>query len=113
MDKVAVSRALASLCRRQRVERRIEEADRRRSRLRLTPAGAALYAEIAPCALAYEDAMLRGLPTRSRKALSELLDDLMLRALAARSAITEPPTTTAAAVAGPPANNRTLRTSRG
>jgi DNA-binding MarR family transcriptional regulator len=80
MDKVAVSRAVAALARSRRVERTVEEADRRRARLRLTARGAAVYEEVAPWALAYEDAVLRGLPTRARRSLDLLLDELQSRA---------------------------------
>lgn len=80
MDKVAVSRAVASLARARRVERTLEESDRRRSRLRLTPKGVAVYREVVPFALAYEDAVLRGLPARARQKLDALLDDLLQRA---------------------------------
>jgi DNA-binding MarR family transcriptional regulator len=80
MDKVAVSRAVASLARARRVERSLEETDRRRSRLQLTAKGLAVYREVVPFALAYEDAVLRGLPARSRQKLDVLLDDLLQRA---------------------------------
>lgn len=80
MDKVAVSRAVASLARARRVERTLEQSDRRRSRLHLTQKGLAVYREVAPFALAYEDAVLRGLPARARQKLDVLLDDLLRRA---------------------------------
>jgi DNA-binding MarR family transcriptional regulator len=80
MDKVAVSRAVASLSRTRRVERTLEQSDRRRSRLHLTPKGVAVYREVVPFALAYEDAVLRGLPARARQKLDVLLDDLLRRA---------------------------------
>ncbi len=80
MDKVAVSRAVASLARARRVERTLEQSDRRRSRLQLTPKGLAVYREVVPFALAYEDAVLRGLPARARQKLDALLDDLLRRA---------------------------------
>jgi DNA-binding MarR family transcriptional regulator len=84
MDKVAVSRAVASLARARRVERRLERSDRRRSRLQLTPKGVAVYREVVPFALAYEDEVLRGLPARARQKLDVLLDDLLQRARALR-----------------------------
>jgi DNA-binding MarR family transcriptional regulator len=80
MDKVAVSRAVTSLARARRVERTLEQSDRRRSRLQLTPKGLAVYREVVPFALAYEDAVLRGLPARARQKLDVLLDDLLQRA---------------------------------
>jgi DNA-binding MarR family transcriptional regulator len=84
MDKVAVSRAVASLSRTRRVERTLEQSDRRRSRIHLTPKGHAVYREVVPFALAYEDAVLRGLPARARQELDVLLDDLLQRARALR-----------------------------
>jgi DNA-binding MarR family transcriptional regulator len=80
MDKVAVSRAVASLARSRRIERTLEQTDRRRSRLQLTGKGLAVYREVVPFALAYEDAVLRGLPARARQKLDVLLDDLLERA---------------------------------
>jgi DNA-binding MarR family transcriptional regulator len=80
MDKVAVSRAVASLSRSRRIERTLEQTDRRRSRLQLTAKGLAVYREVVPFALAYEDAVLRGLPPRARQKLDVLLDDLLERA---------------------------------
>jgi DNA-binding MarR family transcriptional regulator len=89
MDKVAVSRAVAALVRAHRVARSVEESDRRRSHLSLTPRGIAVYQEVVPWALAYEDAVLRGIPTRTRKTLNVLLDDLQRRAGAVRPARTD------------------------
>jgi DNA-binding MarR family transcriptional regulator len=85
MDKVAVSRAVASLERARRVERTQATSDRRRSQLQLTPKGAAVYREVVPFALAYEDAVLRGLPARARQKLDVLLDDLLERARTLRA----------------------------
>lgn len=84
LDKVATSRAVASLVRARRVERSIEESDRRRSHLRLTPGGIALFNELAPLALDYEDAVLRTLPTRLRRDLGNILDALQRRATSIR-----------------------------
>ena len=86
MDKVAVSRAVTALVRARRVERTVEEFDRRRSRLQLTARGQALYREVVPFAQAYEHALLRGLPARSRQQLDTLLDELLRRAGTVRSA---------------------------
>jgi len=80
MDKVAVSRSVASLLRSKRLERRIARADRRRSVLRLSRAGENVYAEVAPFALAYERELLRPLDTRERAALDRVLRILLGRA---------------------------------
>jgi len=68
MDKVAVSRAVATL-----LERDTDANDRRRTALRLSPAGEAVYAEIAPLALAYEQRLLDPLDAEERHWLEHLL----------------------------------------
>jgi DNA-binding MarR family transcriptional regulator len=115
MDKVAVSRAVASLVRARRIERRVEESDRRRSHLALTPRGLAVYEEVVPWALAYEEAVLRGVPVRTRAKLATLLDELLLRARTIRTARIEPYPRPAAPSSGAARlhDTRTVRTSRG
>lgn len=76
MDKVAVSRAVAGLVEAGRIEREIHGDDRRRSVLRLSAAGRAVYDEIAPLALAFEQRLLDGMPADERDALFRLLDRL-------------------------------------
>lgn len=73
MDKVAVSRAIASLLDAGRIERDTHVDDRRRAVLRLSPAGAAVYTEIAPLALAYEQRLLDPLDAEERHWLEHLL----------------------------------------
>lgn len=80
MDKVAVSRALNSLLRARRVERRISRSDRRRSVLRLSPAGERVYREVVPFALAYEQELLRPLGAAERVMLDRTLAILLGRA---------------------------------
>ena len=114
MDKVAVSRAVASLVRARRIERSVEESDRRRSHLALTARGIAVYEEVVPWALAYEEAVLRGVPLRTRAKLAALLDDLLLRARTIRAArldVQARPTGPPGAARAP--DTKTLRTSRG
>jgi len=115
MDKVAVSRAVASLVRARRIERRVEESDRRRSHLALTARGLAVYDEVVPWALAYEEAVLRGVAPRTRAKLEALLDDLLLRARTIRTARVESPARPAppATAAARPNDTKMLRTSRG
>lgn len=76
MDKVAVSRAIASLVQAGRLERETHDNDRRRAVLRLSPAGQAIYADVAPLALAYQRRLLAGLGERERDALQALLTRL-------------------------------------
>jgi DNA-binding MarR family transcriptional regulator len=80
MDKVAVSRAVASLLRAGRITRTKSSRDRRSSALRLSRAGGRVYARVAPYALACEDALLAPLDRRERTALALLLDKLTSRA---------------------------------
>jgi DNA-binding MarR family transcriptional regulator len=80
MDKVAVSRAVASLLRDKRLQRRMARADRRRSVLRLSVAGERVYSEVVPFALAYEKALLEPLDSADRVTLDKLLRVLLARA---------------------------------
>lgn len=85
MDKVAVSRAVASLLAAGRIERETHGDDRRRSVLRLSPAGRAIYEDVAPMALAYQRRLLEGLDETQRAALFRLLDLMEEREAATRA----------------------------
>lgn len=74
MDKVAVSRAVASLLSDGRITRDTHGADRRRSVLELSDEGHRVYAEVAPAALAYERRLLANFAAEDRAALSRLID---------------------------------------
>ncbi|NUS39779.1 MAG: winged helix-turn-helix transcriptional regulator [Lysobacter sp.] len=76
MDKVAVSRAVASLLEAGRIEREPHGDDRRRSVLRLSAAGHAIYRQVAPLALAFERRLLAGMDGAERALLFRLLDRL-------------------------------------
>jgi DNA-binding MarR family transcriptional regulator len=76
MDKVTVSRASAALVDRGLIARAASDLDGRSHHLMLTDAGATLYAEIAPAALAMESALLAGLSVSEREILSLLLHRL-------------------------------------
>ncbi|MCE2944184.1 MAG: MarR family winged helix-turn-helix transcriptional regulator [Lysobacteraceae bacterium] len=73
MDKVAVSRAVSALLDDGRIQRDMDDDDRRRSVLRLSDAGRAIYAEVAPQAMAYEQRLLDALKPDERQALDRLL----------------------------------------
>jgi len=73
MDKVAVSRAVSSLLGEERVVRELDGNDRRRSVLRLTASGQAIYDDVAPKALAYERTLLDSLQSDEKKTLDRLL----------------------------------------
>jgi len=76
MDKVAVSRAVARLQQAGLLEREVHDGDRRRSVLRLSPAGREVHDEVAPQALAFEQRLLEGMDARERELLFRLLDRL-------------------------------------
>lgn len=73
MDKVMVSRAVVGLLRSKRVLRAVDSDDRRRSVLRLSERGLAVYREIVPLARAYEAQLLAALAPDDRAALDRLL----------------------------------------
>lgn len=76
MDKVAVSRAVASLLAAGRLKRDTHGDDRRRSVLELSEEGYRVYAEVAPAAIAYERRLLACLTADDQAALSRLLQQL-------------------------------------
>jgi DNA-binding MarR family transcriptional regulator len=80
MDAVAVSRAVARLLRAGRLSRGVSASDRRRSVLSVSPAGAAVYREVAPLALHYEWELLEALNGAQRTAFERALDTLTARA---------------------------------
>jgi DNA-binding MarR family transcriptional regulator len=82
MDKVAVSRAVSSLLRAKRIQRRMASADRRRSVLRLAAAGERVYSQVVPFALSYEKALLEPLNSVERDTLDRVLHVLHERAIA-------------------------------
>jgi DNA-binding MarR family transcriptional regulator len=80
MDKVAVSRAVQGLLAARRLTRAYDKGDRRRSILRLSPAGYSVYTRVVPLALSYEKKLLAALGPRDRSALHRLIGRLLLRA---------------------------------
>ena len=79
MDKVAVSRAVASLARGGRVRRAQAARDRRRSVLTLTTRGRSVYRRIVPLALAYERRLLEALSADEQAQFGKLLARLLER----------------------------------
>jgi DNA-binding MarR family transcriptional regulator len=77
MDEVAVSRAVATLHRNGRIDRRPDAADGRRSRLALSAAGQAVYAEVVPLARRFERRLSSALHPSDRRALDRILDLLL------------------------------------
>jgi DNA-binding MarR family transcriptional regulator len=80
MDKVAVSRAVQSLVAAKRVVRSSDKGDRRRSVLRLSPAGRSVYMRAAPLALRYERSLLNTLSSTDKRTLSRLIEELIEQA---------------------------------
>jgi DNA-binding MarR family transcriptional regulator len=76
MDKVAVSRAVASLVADGRLTRKVDGQDRRRARLRLSAKGYRIYDEVAPLALQYQQRLLAALSGEDRAILEALLSRL-------------------------------------
>ena len=90
MDKVAVSRAVARLLESGRLLRSFDDDDRRRSVLRLSEAGYAIYDQVVPLALGFEQQLLGDMPADERALLFRLLDrldELELRAESAAQAV--------------------------
>jgi DNA-binding MarR family transcriptional regulator len=81
MDKVAVSRAVATLLAAGRLRRTMVKSDRRRTHLELTPAGKRVYAQVVPMALNYERHLIAPLSARDRATLDRLLRVLLGRAV--------------------------------
>lgn len=105
MDAVAVSRAVARLLRAGRLRRAVSPTDRRRSVLRVSRAGAAVYREVAPVALGYERELLGALSATQRAVLDGALETLTSRAQSLTGSLK-------ASTAGTPAASTTTR-SRG
>ncbi|WP_300532197.1 MarR family transcriptional regulator [Maricaulis sp.] len=82
LDKVSVSRAVRALVERGLVEKRPHGRDRRSSLLRLTPDGEAVYADVAPAALAAEAALVSELTGEEERVLAALLERVRNRAQA-------------------------------
>jgi DNA-binding MarR family transcriptional regulator len=80
MDEVAVSRAVSRLLRADRLVRTLDARDRRRSVLRLSREGQAVYSTIAPMARRFERQLLAAIDGPERAALDRALDLLQARA---------------------------------
>ena len=80
MDKVAGSRAVAGLMKRELIERATDLSDRRRASLRLSAKGRAMHAQIVPLALGYESELCQALSPEERDTLNGLCDRLFAHA---------------------------------
>jgi DNA-binding MarR family transcriptional regulator len=81
MDKVQVSRAVASLVRRRHVQKQADSSDGRVSRLALTARGRAIYNEIVPHALELEERFLSALAPNERSVFHRLIGKLSDQAI--------------------------------
>ncbi|BFM12688.1 MarR family transcriptional regulator [Simiduia litorea] len=79
MDKVAISRAVASLLDMACIHRELDEEDRRRSLLTLTEKGRDIYQRIIPLARRYEQDLLSQLSEEDQQALKSITNKLMKR----------------------------------
>jgi DNA-binding MarR family transcriptional regulator len=73
MHKTKVSRAVGDLERRKLIVRRPNHADRREAFLSLTPAGRAIYRELAPGALDFARGLLKAIDPAARPAFERAL----------------------------------------
>ena len=80
LDKMQVSRALARLEAQGLVARAPDPDDGRASRVRLLPAGAALYRKIVPMVQAREEYLLSDLTPQERKVFAAAIDKVEVRA---------------------------------
>ena len=82
MDKVAVSRAVSNLLGKKYLLRQVDGADRRRSALKLSTKGYAVFDQIVPLALDIEGKILSVLPKSEQQHLLAILDKLEAAELA-------------------------------
>jgi DNA-binding MarR family transcriptional regulator len=92
MHKTKVSRAVAQLEKRKLVTRRANRADLREAFLALTPAGRAMYDDLAPIALDFADRLSNAVDSADRAAFERAVDRLIERSakLAAEFARSKP-----------------------
>ncbi len=82
MDKVAVSRAVSALLDKKFLLRRVDAGDRRRSSLKLSAKGYAVFDQVVPLALALERRILSALEPAEQSQLLAILDKLEAAELA-------------------------------
>ena len=80
MDKVSVSRAVTKLLDKQYIDRKFSTEDRRRSILRLSRSGYAVYTKVVPIVRQYEKTLFQGLSKTELDQFNRLLDKINHRA---------------------------------
>lgn len=89
MDKMSVSRAIASLEQKKFAKRSVSTSDRRVNMIALTPEGRALFDKIAALALTVEDELLGELSAAERKTFIATLEKLEAAADDMRGVVVE------------------------
>ena len=82
MHKTKVSRAVALLERRKLLARRANREDMREAFLSLTPAGRAMYEDLAPIALEFTRRLVEGLDAADSRAFERTVTNLIERSIA-------------------------------
>lgn len=80
IEKSLISRAISKLLKRKLIERKLSKEDKRRSQISLSETGYAVYSEIVPLSLQYEEKLLGALGSDEQAQLSELIDRLYTHA---------------------------------
>ena len=80
MDKVSVSRAVTKLMKKKQLLRNFSKEDKRRSILKLSRSGYAIYMQIVPLALSFEQEIVKKLSAKEQGQLENLLNKLDLSA---------------------------------
>ena len=78
VDKMTITRSVKRLLARKCIRARTNPGDRRRLALTIAPAGAAIYNEVAPEALSYQEHLLQDLSAAERLMLRDLLGKLLV-----------------------------------
>ncbi len=76
IEKSLISRAVSKLVKRQLIERRLSDEDKRRSELSLSKMGQDIYAEIVPLSLTFERKILACLSAEQKQQLDNIIDEL-------------------------------------
>lgn len=76
IEKSILSRSVNRLLKRKLIEREISDTDRRRSHIKLSETGRAVYEEIVPLSYAYERALLNCFSEAEQAQFSDLIDRL-------------------------------------
>ena len=80
IEKSLISRAISKLLKRKLIERSLSVEDKRRSEISLSETGYAVYSEIVPVSLDYEQSLLAALSEHEQVLLSDLIDRLYAHA---------------------------------